>query len=201
MSISYPISPPSSPKPSAVRWTERNVIGVSASPYSLQSQVYDWGGSGWALQVSIDPLLRSEAQPWIAFLSALRGSYGTFLFGDELFSAPLGTGAGTPRVNGANQHGLSLVTDGWGTSQVVLKAGDLFQIDNSLYRALTDTTSDGSGNATINIFPHAKGHADNSSIVTSSPKGLFRLADNSIPTQDANRNQTYNISFSAVEAL
>lgn len=201
MSISYPLSIPTSPKPSAVRWFEINVVGQSISPYTLQRQVYEWPGSAWGIQVAIDPLTREEAANWIAFLSALRGTRGTFYFGDILFSAPRGTGSGTPKVNGANQTGFSLVTDGWANNSGVLKAGDMLQIDNALYRNLTDVTSDGSGNATLDIWPRLRGHADNSNIVTSNPKGVFRLNDNNVTTQDAGRNQVYNISFQAAEAL
>lgn len=201
MAISYPLSTPSTPKPSAVRWLEVNVIGVSTSPFSLKQQVYDWGGSGWGIQVAIDPLTRDEAAAWITFLSSLRGKRGTFLFGDELCSSPRGTGSGFPRVNGAGQAGFSLVTDGWVSGEVVLRAGDMFQLDNNLYRNLNDVTANISGQATLDVWPRLKAHADDTAIVTEDPKGIFRLTENSVVTQDAGRNQVYNISFQAVEAL
>lgn len=201
MSISYPLSLPSSPAPMTTRWIEVNIIGNSVSPYTLQRQVYEWSGSAWAIQVGFEPLTRDEAQPFIAFLSQLRGSKGTFLFGDEIFKTPLGSVGGTPRVNGSNQSGYSLVTDGWNNSTLVLKAGDMFQIDNNIYRNLTDATTNGSGQVTLDVFPRLKSHADNSLIVTSNPKGIFRLTDNQINTQEANSQEFYNITFSAVEAI
>jgi hypothetical protein len=79
---------------------------------------------------------------------------------------PLG---GTPLVNGASQTGTSLITDGWTAAAASrLKKGDVFTIAgvNSVNRVSGDSTgslqqfvvtadvsSDGSGNATIPIYP------------------------------------------------
>lgn len=201
--ITYPLTPPASPKPSEVIWSEINAVAISESPFSLKQQILDWGGSRWSIEVLIDPLLREEAQPWIAFLSALRGPLGSFTFGDEHFKAPRGTGAGTPLVKGAGQVGFTLLTDGWANGQTVLKAGDFLQIGTALYRALQDVTSDGSGNATIEVFPRLKAHADNSPLVLSSPVGLFRLSTISTVTQRGLRSGAalFPIQFDAVEVV
>lgn len=79
---------------------------------------------------------------------------------------PLG---GTPLVNGGSQTGSSLVTDGWTAAAASrLKAGDVFTIAgvyavnpvsgdtlSSLQQFVVtaDVSSDGSGNATIPIYP------------------------------------------------
>jgi hypothetical protein len=79
---------------------------------------------------------------------------------------PLG---GTPLVNGAAQTGSSLVTDGWAALAAArLKQGDVFTIANVFgvnpqnrqstgalqqFVVTADVSSDGSGNATIPIFP------------------------------------------------
>lgn len=79
---------------------------------------------------------------------------------------PLG---GTPAVNGANQVGFSLVTNGWTAAAAArLKRGDVFTIAgvfavNPQTRQSTgklrqfvvtaDVSSDGAGNATIPIYP------------------------------------------------
>lgn len=202
MTISYPISTPSSPKPSSVRWYDLNAIVLSESDYTYESQVQEYDGTRWAIEVAIDPMSREEAQPWQAFLSALRGNRGTFLFGDTLMSAPLGAAGGTPKVAGAGQAGgFTLATDGWPISTLVLKAGDFIQIGTSLYRVLQDATSNVSGQVTLDVWPRVRTHADNADIVTSDCKGLFRLSTNQNPTIDAGRDQLYPISFSAVEAL
>lgn len=77
------------------------------------------------------------------------------------------TTGSTPLVNGAVSNGdLTIVTDGWANSTAVLKAGDVFTIAgiyevNPMTRASTgrlkqfvskgDVTSDGTGNATIQV--------------------------------------------------
>jgi hypothetical protein len=201
MAITYPLTPPSSIKPSTVRWIENNGIGISVSPYTAQQQVFDWSSAFWSVEVSIDPQYKDDAADWVAFLSALRGQKGTFYFGDTLFATPRGTGAGVPKVNGASQVGFTLNTKGWTAGSLVLKAGDMFQIGTSLYRNQTDATADGSGNVTLDIFPNAKGHANDSSIITSNAKGVFRLTSSEISTQYGDRNGLFPIGFSAVEAL
>lgn len=80
----------------------------------------------------------------------------------------VGAHGGTPLVNGADQTGATIVTDGWPTSTAVLNVGDTFTIAN-VYEVNPQTyestgrlqrfvvtaavTSDGSGNATIPISP------------------------------------------------
>jgi hypothetical protein len=80
---------------------------------------------------------------------------------------PLG---GTPLVNGSNQSGSSLVTDGWTAAAANrLKKGDVFTIGTTVkavnpqslqstgtlrqFVVTADVSSDGSGNATIPIYP------------------------------------------------
>lgn len=93
---------------------------------------------------------------------------------------PLG---GTPLVNGAAQVGASLVTDGWTAAAAArLKKGDIFTIANVFqvnpqsristgqlqqFVVTADVSSNGSGQATIPIYP---------SIVTS---GAFQTVDSS----------------------
>lgn len=81
----------------------------------------------------------------------------------------IGTFSGTPLVNGANQTGSSLITDGWGDSATaLLNVGDIFTIAgvyavNPQSRQSTGqlanfvvtatATSDVSGNSTVSIYP------------------------------------------------
>lgn len=202
MTISYPLSMPSTTGHSSIRWIERNVIGVSESPLSLKQQIYDWNADKWGLIVSVDPTDREEAAIWSSFLSALRGKRGTFSYGDLLTRLPQGAAGGTPLVNGASAKGdYTIATDGWPVSTLVLKANDRIQIDTSLYKVLTDATTNSSGEVTLDIWPSSRGHANNASIITEDAKGIFRLSDNEVITDDEDRNQLWNISFEAEEAL
>lgn len=201
MAITYPLTPPASPNPSAVTWSETNVTIASSSTFSLERQIQVLGGQGWSIDVDFDPLTREEAAPWIAFLSSLKGPLGTFYFGDTLWATPRGTATGSPKVKGAGQTGAALVTDGWTPTTSTLKAADMIQIDTCLYRNLTDATANGSGEMTLDVWPDIRGHADNATIVTAAPKGLFRLVASTVTTQEAGRSALWTITFSAVEAL
>ena len=200
MTISYPLTPPSTPKPQRVEWLQMTACEISQSPFSGHQQVVEWDAGLWGVRVSYPPMRRAAAAPLIAFLMSLRGSRGTFYMAPTQFSAPLGTGGGTPKVNGASQVGYGLVTDGWSNSSLVLKAGDFFQVNSQLYVNLTDATSDGSGNATLDIWPNARNHADNASIVVSSPKCVMRLASQDLAPFEEVTDRWYSISFAAQEA-
>ena len=85
----------------------------------------------------------------------------------------VGTKAGAGAVNGASQTGSSLVTNGWTASSAILKKGDIITIAGvnkvhpetkvaitgatptpiQQFVVTADTSSDGSGNATIPISP------------------------------------------------
>jgi hypothetical protein len=151
-------------------------------------------------------MARANAEGWIAFLLSLNGQQGTFLLGDPLGSTVRGVGTGTPLVKGASQTGNSLITDGWTASQTgILKAGDYFQLGSSssskLYKVLADANSDGSGDATFDIWPSINTAVDNNSALTiASAKGAFRLASNEMGF-DLQQAQQYGLAFSAIGVI
>lgn len=139
----------------------------------------------------------------------LRGRFGTFLLGDPLGATPRGSAAtapGTPLVNGADQTGDELVIDGIPTSgDDYLKAGDYIQLGSGatarLYKVLEDVAIDGSGGATLNIWPALRSSpADDATVTVSNAKGVFRLASNETDW-DANQLGIYGTTFAANEAL
>lgn len=92
----------------------------------------------------------------------------TFHETQNLPTHTVGAHGGTPLTNGATQTGSSIVTDGWTASTNVLKQGDVITFagvyavnpqnyENSGYLrefvVQADVTSDGSGNATISVYP------------------------------------------------
>ena len=202
MAISYPLSLPNTTSYASARMTARSVVGVTKSPFTGAQQVQKHQGQWWEWEAHLAPMTRANAEAWIAFLFSLNGMQGTFLLGDPLGSSPQGVGTGTPLVKGASQTGNSLITDGWTASQTgILKAGDYFQLGTSssskLYKILADANSDGSGDATFDIFPAINtAVADDSALVVSSAKGLFRLASNEMGF-DLKQAQNYGIAFSA----
>lgn len=207
MTISYPLTPPSTPGFGGIKLTPKASVGESRSPFTFEGQYYVNQGQIWQAQLSLSAnMTRAAAEAWIAFLLSLNGKQGTFLMGIAGSDTPQGIASGTPLVNGASQSGQSLVTDGWTPSITgILKAGDLLQLgtgsNSRLYKNLTDANSNGGGQATLDIWPRIRiSPADNDPIVVSSPKGLWRLATNDMPW-DLSPPLLYNLSFPAIEAI
>jgi len=73
--------------------------------------------------------------------------------------------------------------------------------DARLHKNLTTAASDANGKATLDIFPRLReAPPDFSAIITASPVGLFRLAENRV-AWDIDEAKTYGIGFKAVEAF
>lgn len=203
MAITYPLSLPDATSYQSATLTAKSVVGISRSPFTGAQQVQKHQGQWWEFEGKLVPLARASAEAWIAFLMSLNGMQGTFLLGDPLATSPRGVGTGTPLVNGASQTGNSLITDGWTASQTgILKAGDYFQLgtgsSSKLYKVLNDANSDGSGNATFDIWPSINtAVADNTALTVSSAKGLFRLGGNEVGF-NLQQAQQYGIAFSAI---
>ena len=203
MAINFPLNLPNITSYASARMTARSVVGVTRSPFTGSQQVQSHQGKWWEFEASLKPMTRASAEEWISFMISLNGMQGTFLLGDPLGTTARGIGTGTPLVKGASQTGSSLITDGWTASQTgILKAGDYIQLgagsSSKLYKVLVDANSDGSGNATFDIFPSINtAVADNSAITVASPKGLFRLASNEMGF-DLQQAQNYGIAFSAI---
>jgi hypothetical protein len=189
-----------------VRLVANDVVGVSQSPFTAVQQVYRYTGQFWEADITLPPMKRADAEYWISFLLKLNGPYGTFLMGDPNGATARGVATGTPLVNGSGQTGNELVTDGWTTSTTgILKAGDYIQLGTGatsrLYKVLDDVNSDGSGNATLTVWPDLRSApADNAAITVSNTKTTFRL--NSAQTSwDINEATIYGLTFGAREAL
>lgn len=203
MSISYPLACPAFKSQSRIVISSNSSVTFSRSPFSYIGQVQKFSGQLWIADVTLPPMGRSDAEPWISFLLKLNGQEGTFLLGDQSATAPRGAATGTPLVKGASQTGQSLITDGWTNSITgILKAGDWIQIGQRLYKVLNDANSNGSGEATLDIFPRLReSPGDNDAIITVDTVGLFRLSGSSNPVYNVGSDFIYNIAFTAIEAI
>lgn len=123
----------------------------------------------WSLATGLSSLyVQSVAEPALKGFLAKIANFEIYL--DQNVQAhTVGNYTGTPLVNGANQTGANLVTNGWGVSiAAALNVGDVFTIagvyainpksrqsTGSLQNFVVTGTvnSDGSGNATIPIYP------------------------------------------------
>lgn len=205
MAISYPVNfPDVGIRSMTIR--ARNVVGMSASPFTGQQQVYKHQGQWWEAEVTLPPMKRADAEQVVAFLLSLNGRLGTFLLGDPANTSPRGVGTGTPVVYGGSQTGNELLTEGWTISQTgILKAGDWIQLGSGastrLHKILQDTNSDASGYSTLTIWPDLRtSPSDNATIVTSSPKGIWRLTSNETEFS-IDEASIYGITFACIEAL
>lgn len=202
MTISFPLSLPTTVSYRNFSLAPQNAQARGVSPYSLKEQIYNHSGEKWRIQATYPPLTPTQAKDIIGCLVSLRGGVGTFLAGDPKMSTPVGSALGSPTVNGAGQQGTAINTAGWNINQTgVLKRGDLFQLENYLYMVLQDADSNGSGQATFDIFPRLRGTpANGATITTSSPKGLFRLESESIGWATTIES-VYEVGFTAIEAI
>lgn len=181
MAISYPVSLPSVRGPRRVMFDMITADGLSSSPFSLSQQVFEHQGEMWAGTLELGNMNRAEGEDWVAFLASLKGRVGTFLLGDPLGTSPRGTWAGSPLMQGAHAARLRTLTIDGFTPAATGKAGDWMQFgtgaSSRLHKVIADFTANGSGVATVEIWPALRDAlADNDAFVTSSAKGVFRSA-------------------------
>lgn len=206
MAIAFPLSLPAVSGMVRATISMVDAVGVGESPYDFSAETYEHAGKRWAMQVQVAPMLRAEGEQWVAWLASLRGRRGTFLMGDPLGATPRGAATGTPLVKGASQTGGTLLTDGWTAGVTgILKAGDWIQLGTGstsrLHKVLQDANSDGSGNATLELWPGPRtAPADNEAIVVSNTKGLWRLAKNE-RSYELGLASIIGLGFECVEAL
>lgn len=172
----YPVTP---------AWRDATITSFSPTlvsvTNSLKRQARSRGAHAWGIELRYGAMTRATFAPLWAFLNALGGQSTTFLLSLPAYT-PLGTGAGTPLVDGGGQTGTVINTDGWGTSQTVLKAGDWIQFtsDKKVYMVTADVVTGGSGAASIEIFPALRlSPADNASISVA-PYFTCALASDSV---------------------
>lgn len=67
-----------------------DIVSISTSPFTSQTQIYDWNQSILSLHVSLPPLTQAQANAWVAFLMEMRGPANVCAIGDPLQTSPLG---------------------------------------------------------------------------------------------------------------
>ena len=160
MSVRYPVALPATNAFRGAVLTGESVVATSRSPYTGYTQTHEHTGQWWRWSTQLRRMNRANAEAWITFLLSLRGRAGTFLAGDPLGATPRGTATGlpSPEIGEDNPSGDQIVTQSWVPSQAsLLLAGDYLQVgveaNARLYKVLEDVASDGSGNATVRIWP------------------------------------------------
>jgi hypothetical protein len=187
-----------------VSGAQRTLIAMTSaatSPFTGGQQVQDWGGRYWSYQIDMARMVGRNAKVMDAFINGLGGLAGKFIFRDPSIKQTI---AGTPRVAGGAQVGSTLVTDGWPVSVTVMQAGDFFSLGAGaamrLHQVSADTTSNGSGVATIAFHPPLRSSpADDAELNVINPGVVLKLTGPA-PTQ-IDVADIYQFTLSAREAI
>jgi len=194
MSISYPLALPTSIGIAQISLSANNAVAISQSPFTFQQQIIRHPGQRWTASVTIPPVRRDLAEPWVAFLLAMNGPVGTFLLGDPNAKAPRGT------ATSATITGTSASSSPEITMTGTLLAGDYIQIGSGATATLHKVLQDRTGNGTIEIWPALRSSVTNATVTLTDTVGRFRLSGNQ-QSFNINDSSIYGISFDAVEAL
>ena len=206
MTITYPLSLPTVTGVKDITLRATNAVAYDRSPFTFAGQAQAYAGQAWSADLSLPPMNRAQARVWTAWLTTLRGQFGTFLLGDPQASTPSGVGGGSPIVSGAGQTGGQLNIAG-ATASVTswLRAGDYIQLGAAgtatLHKVLEDVDTNGAGLATLEIWPYLRSSpVDASTVILNNPQGRFRLAANEV-SWNISDAELYGISFAAMEAI
>ncbi|TCO68507.1 hypothetical protein [Rhodovulum euryhalinum] len=191
--------------PALVAGLERRLVTASAvalSPFTGTAQVQDWGGEWWAYSIDLAPRQGREARRLAAFLAALGGVRGTFLFRDPT-ARPAGS-VGAPVVAGGFQAGARLATGRWAPGGTALLAGDLVSLGTGaatrLHQLTEDVVADADGRATLALVPRLReAPSDGAPLEIAAPAVVLRLTG-PVPAT-VGRADTWRFSLSAREAL
>lgn len=208
MTISYPLAFPNSLVSTATyQFSIDNADGRNPSPNTYQEQVITHGGERIRLTFSWAPLSLAQFRDIWGFIVSLDGAVGSFTWGEALeMKTPAGPATGTPLVNGVNQVGKVLITDGWTHSVTgILKRGDWIGVSGSAYWVTQDANSDSSGNCSINIWPNIRtplgsSPGDNAPIATSNVTCTMRL-DGATQSYSGGTTKLYTVGMTCTEAI
>lgn len=210
MAIAYPLTIPTTIGIEQIELRANNVVAVSESPFTFVQQTVVHQGQRWEASVTIPPVRRDLAEPWIAFLLSLKGRRGTFYLGDPNMVTPRGTVLSTTSVTldsaaAAGDTTVAITKSAGPVKTNFLRAGDYIQLgtdsSRTLHKVLTDVDLDANGDATVDIWPHVRSTVSSgTSVVHQSTTGVFRLASN-VSSWSINNASAYGISFDAVEVV
>jgi hypothetical protein len=74
-------------------------------------------------------------------------------------------------------------------------------VNRQLFKVLNDVDTDGTGSATVDVWPNVRTSiADDAAVTVQSAQGIFRLASNE-QAFSINEASIYGITFGAIEAV
>lgn len=188
-----------------VQSLERRLVSATAvatSPFTGTEEVQDWGGEWWDYSVEMARTTGRDGRRLSAFLAALGGPRGRFLFRDPTIRQPGSIFA--PLVAGGFQTGSALVTAGWPPFAAPLFAGDFFSLGTDaqtrLHQLTADVATDEAGEATLAFVPRLRSSpVDGTPLEIAAPSVVLRLTA-PVPTR-IGRADTFLFTLAAREAL
>lgn len=194
MAITYPLSLPATNSVSEITLTAINAVAYSRSPFTFTGQAHAYAGEMWSADITLKAMREADAEKWSAWLTALRGQFGTFLLGNPFRNSPRGTASAATITGSAGDRSVTVAKSG------TLLAGDYFQLGTTTEARLYKVLEDSSGSGTLEIWPSLRASASGVSADLSSPVGAFRLASNEA-SWSVNNLAVYGITFGAIEAI
>ena len=162
-----------SPSAASCTWLDNTV--VFQSPLSGTVRTLERPGGRWRLTLTFSR--RDGLGALEAFVFRLNGAANRAVIPDFGYQRR-GAGGGTPRVNGAGQAGLSLITSGWPANTVVLLAGDRIGVSGQMIPVAETAETNGSGNVTLTLaHPIRTAPADQALIEIDAPTARYILAN------------------------
>jgi len=192
MAINYPLALPTVTGVRSIELQATNAVAVSRSPFTFASQVHAYSGQMWSASLTLPPMKLTEARQWTAWLTALRGQYGTFLLGDTSCSQISGTATSAAVTGVAGDSTISVTMTG------TILAGDMIQIGTSADATLHKVLVDQSGDGSLEIWPALRTERLDVALTLTNAQGVFRLASNDV-AWSVDEASIYGISFSAQE--
>ena len=193
------ITYPATPKPQGMSWRLVMPSQTNVSDWSGRRQTIASGRGWWECQVTFPPIVgTSRVNAWRAFIAKSRGKANDFQV--PVDPTAQSSAVATPLVNGANQKGRTLSTDGWPVSSTVLQAGQFITINNQLLQLTENVTSNGSGVATLTFEPPVRvAPSDNAAIEFKNPYCLMYLVEE--PTLSVETGYVYSLSLNLRESF
>lgn len=183
-----------------------NTQSGGRSPFDGTEQTLELPGARWVAELRWRDLDLPEWRALCAFIDRLSGRAGRFTWSPISRFARRGTATGTPLVNGANQTGTSLITDGWTSTAPAFLAGDLVgYVDSSgrsmLHRVVADV-SPVTGAATLTLAPAIRrSPADNAALNLTTPSPVWRLQRDDVMADYSPGERGFSVSVAIEEAI
>jgi hypothetical protein len=193
MAIQFPLSLPVVPNSYTLDRKSTNIVNVS--PYTMQQQVVRGIGECWFLKLTFPAaVFPTDASNFGAFISSLRGMFGTFYFGPPK-SRLLYTGTGAVTLTSINNDLRDNIT--CNMNGTTLQVGTFIQIGTQLCQIVTST-----GGSTFDIFPFLRtAYASGTPVNHTTPVGIFRQKTSSGGSTTFNQDHTESFSLDAMEAM